>query len=123
MNHSVYSLADVTVSTGKGKSMSVIGVDIPNRNTLVLKLDTSILLYAGLYAIRFNIKVPVKRPQLDIWRVAVCQDPPAGTNVSSCTLQGTARSGRGADIKAVWALPGFDARQPPGSTLLLPMAA
>merc|ERR1719375_1984078 len=103
MNHTASSMDDVTISTGKGRSLPVTSVYIPNQNSMLLTLDDSVLLYAGLYAIRFDVEVNVgMRSQLDIWRVAICG---RGANRSTCFLDGVARSGRGADINAVWALP------------------
>jgi len=120
MNHSVSSMSDVSISTGEGNSLPVTGLMIPNQNTLVFKLDDTVLLKQGLYAIRFWIELPARRSQLDIWRVAVCSP---GANETSCRLDGMARSGRGSHIKAVFALPGFDGHEAPSTSLLLPMVA
>merc|ERR1719253_1390345 len=122
MNHLVASSQDVQISSTK--SMLVQGVAAPSGNSLVITLNEAVLLPAGLYAIRFRIKIPAKRPQLDIWRVAICTSTFSElVDQTTCSLDGTARAGRGAAVDAVFALAGFDAISAPRQQPRLPVAA
>lgn len=121
MNHTVGLLGDIQISTSKGKELPVTGLMIPDQNKLLLKLDDSFLLAAGLYSIRFVVEVPSARPQLDIWRVAICGKSKEPRH--DCRLDGMKRDGRGKDVKAVFALPGFEATKAPSSASLLPVIA
>jgi hypothetical protein len=120
MNHMVRSLSDVQISSGKRMPLPVTGLVVPDRNSFLLALDESQMLKQGIYAIRFYIEVPVNRSKLDIWRVAICGP---GADQTTCSLDGTERVGRGSGVQAVFALPGFDAKKAPGTSLLLPIIA
>jgi len=123
MNHTVGVMGDIQISTGRGKALPVTGLMVPDQNKLLLKLDDRFLLAAGLYSIRFVVEVPSVRPQLDIWRVAICGKSSSKEGGHDCRLDGTARDGRGKDVKAVFALPGFEATKAPSSASLLPVIA
>jgi len=125
LEHSVRSLADVSISTSQGNHLPVQELIIPDQNTLLFRLDDKVLLYAGLYAIRFRFTIPAERSRLDIWRVAICGEGPNATSVdaTNCRLDGMSRDGRGSAVQAVFALPGFDPQEAPNQSPLLPVVA
>jgi hypothetical protein len=118
MEHMVYDQSNMQISSGGGRSFPMIGLRIPSRNSLLLRLRFDEKLKEGLYTIRFQVQVPQKPPALDLWRVAICgsgaqptlQDPSL-----DCTLKGMGRNARGSDVLTVFALPGFDASTKPGN--------
>jgi hypothetical protein len=116
-------LGNVQVSSGRGRNLPVSGITLPDQNSVRVNLKSGVFLASGLYTVRFSVQVPTVPPEVDIWRVAICATPPGGiiSGLYDCTLTGTARSGRGTSIIAVFTLSGFDPYTAPGGAELLPV--
>lgn len=123
MEHQVASSADLTVTSGQGSTLPLRSIVIPDSNSILLLLHSESLLRAGLYVVSFRARLPKVKPQLDIWRVALCGSLPSGAEVSqaeACSLSGVRSSGRGSTVRFVFAMAGFDASKEPDTGELLP---